>query len=105
MSMTPALKAMVAAMAAEIKRQGEASDLDWLDVDSATGSVSLGGVNGALFHLEKVARAGLEAIRTLDSETHSDLHIALEAARVKGSMFTAQDGHVAILDAILKAAP
>ena len=58
--MTPALKAMVEAMIAELKRQREAAGMDAPYVeDRGPDDVIIDGH----IDLEKVARAGLEAIR------------------------------------------
>ena len=57
--MTPALKVMVEAMAAEFERQGEVFAYA---VGSQPGKMTLDGE----FDLEKVARAGLEALREPD---------------------------------------
>lgn len=61
--MTPALKAMVEAMGAEFERQAS-HGLTYAEFDpSGRGEPTLTvGEDGGLFDLEKVARAGLEAI-------------------------------------------
>lgn len=68
--MTPALKAMVEAMAAEIVAQECRLVLqpDGVTLDS--------GYDGAQFDLEKVARAGLEAIKALEGDALVDIILA-----------------------------
>lgn len=73
--MTPALKAMVEAMASEIERQTDAA---WLGDDGRTLSLS---VEGGSFELEKVARAGLEAIPA------DELAVAISAALAPGDFY------------------
>lgn len=60
--MTPALKAMVEAMAAEFERQGEV--FAYAANGSQPGKMTLDGQ----FDLEKVARAGLEAVKPAPTE-------------------------------------
>jgi hypothetical protein len=69
--MTPALKAMVEAMAAEFERQeNEAAPQDrvvWSELADDGKTMSFG-VEGGCIDLEKVARAGLEAVKPAPTE-------------------------------------
>ena len=78
--MTPALKAMVEAMAAELVRQGEAGDLADVGFDPASSTFTIVGVCGGEFDLEKVARAGLAAIREPDETIRAGAAAADAAA-------------------------
>lgn len=95
--MTPALKAMVEAMAAELVRQ--ARDDDGAQSFPAVGELRDGKMlsfDGA-FDLEKVARAGLEAIREPDDATR-------EAGAIRddgGDITNAAGVFTAMIDAIL----
>lgn len=61
--MTPALKAMVEAMASEMEDQIEAMKVNGAWASFVDGRFFASGEHGGYFDLEKVARAGLEAIR------------------------------------------
>lgn len=110
--MTPALKAMVEAMAAEIVRQKSAKEL--IPMHSAEPSRILdpgAARDGELtsiylmgrFDLEKVARAGLEAITPADRSITMALH---NAAKLKSDLHEAyQDIWAAGVAAILKDQP
>jgi hypothetical protein len=108
--MTPALKAMVEAMAAELKRQ--ASDDDGAQSFPAVGELQDGSLLGydGIIDLEKVARAGLEAIRE-PSEEVSDAGGKAEPFMLpEGEKFTpgriiANTSYRAMIDAILKETP
>ena len=104
--MSPALKAMVEAMAAELTRQSHEDD--GAQRFPAVGDLKdsrLLGFDG-MIDLEQVARAGLKAIQTLDEST-----IAV-GAPLTGAHHgpcdpaeCAQDTFVAMIDAILKDQP
>lgn len=71
--MTPALKAMVEAMKAELIRQHrEVAGADYADEGAREWLMTLDGH----FDFEAVARAGLEALRDLDGEAMVDLILA-----------------------------
>lgn len=103
--MTPALKAMVEAMAAEIVRQGNEEKSRgtavWYPSDPTNPadvrSISLDGD----IDLEKVARAGLEAIRWPE-DTEAQVDIILAGADVPDSV---QRFWPPMIDAILKDDP
>jgi hypothetical protein len=80
--MTPALKAMVEAMGREFLRQTEESDEAPVCQFEAQ-ALRVTDVYGGSFDLEKVARAGLEAIKVLPDAT-------LDAAKWKTDLFPAQ---------------
>lgn len=92
--MTPALKAMVEAMAAEVARQVEAGDVAMTlgdrDVPGDPQWISMEDID-----LEKVARAGLEAIQAEPRDDLAlDLFPGLSRKRWRGA-----------IDAILKETP
>jgi hypothetical protein len=67
--MTAALKAMVEAMGAEFERQAAHSATTYAAFDpTGDGRALTVGEDGGLFDLEKVARAGLEAIDGADKQ-------------------------------------
>lgn len=107
--MTPALKAMVEAMAAEWTRQEEADERPvdpvtghksplataWLDDDGRTLSI---GVEGGCINLEKVARAGLATLNALPHD------LVLKVSDPYADLPTSQVTYVveSVLDEILK---
>lgn len=96
--MTPALKAMVEAMAAELETQaGDQREGGWVREPDGEPGFYLQGI----FDLEKVARAGLAAVRPLDRalfEEHADSYAQIYVHQIEG----AWEG---LLDAILKEQP
>lgn len=107
--MTPALKAMVEAMATELQRQNRAEleRLDGGDENGEGGPVVVGDLYDGVscyvdgdINLEKVAQAGLAAIKVLPDAT-------LDSAKWKTDLFPAQiDVAVqAAVDAILAGEP
>lgn len=88
--MTPALKAMVEAMAAELQRQNQAEleRMDGGDENGEGGPVVVGDLHDGVscyvdgdIDLEKVARAGLEAIPA------DELAVAISAALAPGDFY------------------
>lgn len=98
--MTPALKAMVQAMGAEFERQAAHSAATYAEFDPfGRGEPRFTvGEDGGLFDLEKVARAGLAAVRAPDK-------LMEEAARAEEGCgcpcCVCSDDWEAMIDAIL----